>query len=146
MAVSVNPLYAKAAEKLAARESGLDREKFTAVKLVNPGDKVIGKVLYVGDPFEKPNDFYENGDPEWKKFITTQRIVLEVDGEKRALWLNKDRMFAAIGDALAEAELSDLAVGHTLAFKFEKYGPRPAKGSPAMEFKAKIVGADLNKQ
>lgn len=139
MAVSVNPLYAKAAEKLAARESGIDREKFTAVKLSEPGDKVIGKIVYVGDPFEKANDFYENGDPEWKKFITTQRIVLDVDGVKQALWLNKDRMFAAIGDALTEAELSDLTVGYTLAFKFEKYGPRPKKGSPAMEFKAKVI-------
>lgn len=141
--VSINPLYRQIMDKSAARESGIDREKFPAVKFSSPGDKVEGKVLYLGDPWEAPNQFWEEGDPDWKKTTTTRKIVLEKDGGERVtLWINKDKMFEAIGLACEAAETYDVRVGHRLGFKFDNYGPRPAKGSPTMLYKARIIIAE----
>lgn len=131
----INPLYAQAI----ADESGVGREKYPSVRFENIGDKVVGKVLHVGEVFDKPNKFYEEGDPEYKRFIKTQKIVLEKeDGEKVALYLSKTRMYSAIGKALMEAELSDIPVGGTLAFKFSGYEKPKNGGSPPMTFEARI--------
>lgn len=139
--VSVNPLYQQIMDKAAARESGIDREKFDAVKFSKPGDMVDGLVLYVGDVYEAPNGFFEEGkDSEDKRTVTTKKIILELDGGKRAaLYVNKERMFEALGQACLAAEVYDVIAGHRLKFKFDNYGERPKKGSPPMLWKAKII-------
>lgn len=133
----INPLYAKAA----AEESGVGREVFPAVKFETIGDKVIGKVAYVGDPWDAPNKFYEDGEPEYKRTVLTQKVVIEkADGTKVSLYLNKKKMFAAIFTALEAANQSDIPVGWTLGFKFTGYEkPKNGKGSPAMTYEARLI-------
>jgi hypothetical protein len=132
----INPLYAKAM----ADESGVGREQYPSVRFDNVGDKVIGKVVYVGDTFERPNKFYEADKPGSKQFILTQKIVIEKeDGTKVALFLGKLKQYAAIGKALEEAGQSDIPIGWTLAFKFSGYEKPKGGGSPATTWEARIL-------
>lgn len=132
----INPLYAKAM----ADESGVGREKYESVRFDNIGDKVIGKVVYVGETFDRPNKFYNPDEKGSKQFILTQKIVLEKEGGvKVALFLSKLKQYAAIGKALEEAGQSDIPIGWTLAFKFTGYEKPKSGGSPAHTFEARIL-------
>lgn len=144
--MAINPLYAKAA----SRESGIDREKFDSVKFENVGDKVVGTVLFVGDPFDKPNKFYDaSKDDESKKFINTQKVILELeDGKKVALYLSKTGHYVAIFNALEAANvtlaseerplLSDIPLGWKLGMKWSGLGKATNGGSRPHLFEARL--------
>ena len=110
--MAINPLYAPKPKV----EMG---EKFPAVKFKKIGDKVVGVITFVSDAYDAPNSFYEEGEPEWKKTVQTQRVNLKTESGDVSLYLNKSRMFEAIGVALADIEKDDLKglEGYTLGFK-----------------------------
>lgn len=112
--MAMNPLYAPKAESTGAR-----LDKHPAVKFKKIGDKVVGVITGVGDAWDAPNNFYKEGEPEWSKTVKTQAVNLKTETGDQTLYLNKSRMFQAIGVALADVEMDDLVglEGWTLGFK-----------------------------
>jgi hypothetical protein len=123
-----------------ADDSGVGREKYPSVKFDSIGDKVVGKVLHVGETFDRPNKFYNSEEPGSKPTILTQKIVIEQsNGEKVALYLSKTKQYAAIGLALEAVEQSDIPLGWTLGFKFTGYEKPKGGGSPATTWEARLI-------
>lgn len=137
--MALDPVYAKAM----ADESGVGRETYPAANVSEKGDKVRGKVVYVGETFQKDNmgsKFYDpQVDPEWKRYTTTKKIVIEqADGTKVALWLNKTKQFAAVGVALLERNLSEIPEGCDFGMKNLGRGEKKGTGMAPFDFEAKI--------
>lgn len=137
--MALDPVYAKAM----ADDSGVGRESYPVANISEKGDKVRGKVIYVGETFQKDNlggKYYDpEKDPEWKRYTTTKKIVLELSGgEKVALWLNKTKQFAAVGAALLEHDLSEVPVGCDFGMKNIGKGEKKGNGQPPSLFEAKI--------
>lgn len=89
------------------------------------GDKIRGIITYVGEPWDKPKNpkFYKDEDPEYKKFVKTQKIVINVDGTEKAVYVS-GRLFKKLGEAMAEHGLNDFRdnmIGWGLGYKWEGF-------------------------
>lgn len=111
--MAMNELYAPKPEV-----SSKQTEKYQSFLFERIGDKIIGTILEVGDAWDKPNKFYKEGEPDWKKTVKTQKVNLQTENGPRSLYLS-GRMFQAVGAALAEVKKDDLVglEGWTLGFK-----------------------------
>lgn len=123
----INPLYKP--------QSSESREKLPYMKFLNVGDKVVGTIVEVGDPFHLEKEF--RGE---KRSVQTQVITLKdavitlvnteddegeptvIKHDKMTVWLQKPGMFYAVGDALEKAGLSDLAAGQKFGMKWSGFG------------------------
>lgn len=145
--VSVNPLYAKAFEKQNNPSGGGDFEKAPAFKFEDIGDAIRGKVLKVGDPFEKENTY--KGET---RMVTNQVVTLvdvkikRADGtqstaEKMNIWLQKNGQFAAIFTALQAIDASDIPVDSDFILRWSGLGKATGDGARPHKFESKITPA-----
>lgn len=100
-------------------------EQHDAVAFTNVGDGVRGRIM------DKP------------KALMTQfgeRLLINLDTEvgPRSLWVKPGNMAGAIRKACADAGVTDLTVGATLAIAFVGEIDT-GKGNPAKQFEAKYV-------
>ena len=146
--MAINPLYAKALAKQNGEGSD-DRPKYPSFHFLNIGDRVVGTVDRLSDPFETTNDY-----PDGQRTITN--VVVELgnatvtraaeEGEdpvvekfdKLNVWLNKSGHFAAVGAACMAAEVEDIVVGGQFGIKWTGLGPQQKKGSRPHKFSVKI--------
>lgn len=145
----INPLYADAIKKQNGEKSN-DYPKHPSLKFKNVGDKVVGKVTKVGDPFPSTS--------EWKGVVrdvtkqvleltdATLTYVADDDEEpvteffpKLNIWLQKTGEFAAIGAELIRLELSDIPLNSTFGWKWSGLGEAVGDGARPHKFKARIV-------
>lgn len=132
----INPKYAQ----LASSPSADGLERFDPVRFNDIGDGVVGVILDFSDPYEVPNKFYEEGQPDSKRFITQVKVNLQTTDGPRSLFLQKKGQFVALAEALIEADLSDFVVGWTFGMKWAGLGPAPKSGgSRPHKYEAKFV-------
>lgn len=90
------------------------------------GDKIRGIITFVGKPWDKPKDpkYYKDTDPEYRKIQKTQKIVINVDGVEKAVYVSGIRMFKKLGEAMAAHDLTDFTseqIGWGLGYKWEGF-------------------------
>ena len=133
--MAINPKYAQ----LAAPISGPSIDRLDPVRFENIGDGVVGVILDYTEPYEKPNRFYQQGEPEYKKTVTTVKVNLQTKDGPRSLFIEKKGQFQALADALVEAEISDFVVGWTFGMKWTGLGKAQGQGPRPYLFQAKVV-------
>lgn len=120
------------------------------------GESFVGVVTFVGDMFEKKNNLYTPAvhssdgqlmkEEQGKPTVTTMKVniilkQITLMGEKqemnepRTVWIGKWGQFKSIGEACAEAGISDLYPGVTWGMARVK----GEKGSNAHVFKSRII-------
>jgi hypothetical protein len=147
----INPMYAEAVAKVSGEGGSNDYPKHPNFKFKDIGDKVVGAVVKVGDPFTKIN--------EWKgetREVVVQVIELEnatitrtpVDDDtpgaeeffpKLNVWIQKNGEKAAVGVELMRLDLSDIPVGYTFGFKWTGLGQAVGDGARPHKFAVRLA-------
>lgn len=87
--------------------------------------------------------FFPSGDPIMEQIITGLDYNAESEEEARAvMYVDKPAMRRAIGLALKEAQVDDLATGGVLTVKFSGYGVARGGNQPPKEFEASYVAPE----
>jgi len=97
--MAMNPQYKDLYKPQAEKEDYGPKYDFWKPKGV--GDKVRGLITFVGAPYEAKSSKWKEGDPEWKKTFTSQKVNINAGGKDWSIGLS-GAQFPALGEALAE--------------------------------------------
>lgn len=126
-------------------EAATSTNKGKIIKFANIGDEFVG---IISAPVTKrqatdfttkaPKFFPKSGDPIYEEWISLDDVTA-ASKEEAASTLIIDSQFkrAAVGKALIEAGVNDVAVGGTLALKWTGYGVGKTPSNPPKSWEAR---------